>query len=150
MSDPHDADFTHTDMVVETVAAPLDKVWPVIADFGGIGRYVKGAQVDRVEGVGVGCVRIIAREAGDVREQLTALDEAAHSYSYRVLDSSPVGMKGYSSDVRVIAEGGAACRVEWRGRFATASAKNAEAQKKGLEQFYRNAITGIREIVAAV
>ena len=138
--------FTYTDIVRERIEAPLDAVWPILADFGGRGRYVPSAQVERVEGEGVGCVRVIPGPRGEVRERLEAFDAAGHAYSYRVLDGSPVNMRGYVSDLKVVAEGDGACRVDWGGRFETASAKDAVTQKKGLEQFYRNAIAAVAKL----
>jgi len=142
--------ITYTDVVRERVEAPLEAVWKILADFGGIGRYVKGADVSHLEGPqqGVGCVRVIPRGDQATRERMETYDAAGHAYSYAVLEGSPVAMEGYVGEVKVVPLDGNACMVEWGGRFETASAPDPGAQKKGLEKFYRNAIDGVRTLVA--
>lgn len=147
MTDETGVALTHTDVVVERLAAPVARVWAVLADHGAIGSYVAGLKVARVEGQGVGAVRVIANPAGEVRERLETLDPATHSLSYRLLDPSPLPMTNYVGSVRLAADGADGCRVEWSGRFATASVRDPQAQKRGLEQFYRGAIGGLRALL---
>ncbi len=140
--------LTHTDVIVETLEAPLARVWAILSDHGSIGSYVAGVKVLRVEGEGVGAIRFIANPAGEVCERLETLDAGTHSFSYRVLDHSPIEMKDYVGSVQLKALGADACEIQWSGRFATGSVANPAAQKAGLGQFYRGAIAGLRALLA--
>lgn len=140
--------LTHTDVVIERIEAPMARVWAVLADHGSIGSYVARVVVRRVEGRGVGAVRFIAHPDGEIRERLETLDPEAHSLSYRLLDPSPLPMTHYVGTVRLAPDGDHACHIMWSGRFDTGSSPSPEAQKAGLEQFYRGAIEGLSALLA--
>jgi hypothetical protein len=140
--------ITRTDLISERIDFPIDRVWPVLSDFGGVARYMQGVEVQSVEGDGVGAIRNIPGPNGMIRERLDAFDAAQHRFSYRVLDPSPLAMAGYVGEVVLKPEPPQACRIEWQGGFTTASATDPETQKKGLETFYRTSIAGLKAVLA--
>jgi hypothetical protein len=120
--------FKATEPVVELLDAPIARVWAILADFGGVGRYMKGVEVGSVVGTGVGAVRTIPLPNGTVRERQESLDPERFAYSYRVLDPSPLAMSDYLAEVRLEPAGAGACKIEWRGGFAMPSDADAGRQ----------------------
>jgi hypothetical protein len=63
-----------------------DRVWKILADFGGIGSWAPGVESCDLEGEGIGSVRSIAMPGGIVmKERLDSLDEAGRSLSYAII-----------------------------------------------------------------
>ena len=132
--------------VSETVAAPAAKVWEILGDFGGVTKWGGPAlQSCTVEGSGVGAVRRIGGPGGmQIVERLEAYDPAGRSYSYAIIEKSPIPIKNYLSTLRVIEEGPSRCRVEWQGRFEPDGAP-AEAGENIIRQVYTGGIAGVRK-----
>ena len=132
-----------TAKVSETVAAPVDDVWRTASNFGGIepNDMIAGCTV---EGEGVGAVRTVTLVAGgEIIERLEALDNAARSYTYAIINDSPIPVKNYVSTVTVSAEGENAARIDWSGEF---DANGVEDEKviALIEGVYRSGIQRTR------
>lgn len=65
---------------------PADEVWAVIADFGGIDRWMPGIDSCRLEGED----RIIGTMGMEITERLIKLDEAGRALTYSVIAGAPV------------------------------------------------------------
>ena len=80
-----------------------------------------------------GCSRVCTlADGGEVREEITARDDDARSYSYRIVES-PLPLKNYRSRLRVSrTEGGAS--VTWESEFEAVGipAADLEAMIRGL------------------
>jgi carbon monoxide dehydrogenase subunit G len=148
-SDPGDVPLTRTDTISERIDHPIEVVWPLLSDFGGISAYMQGVEVRAVEGSGVGAVRLIPQGDAMIRERLESFDADRRTFSYHVLDPSPLDMSHYVGEVALHSDGPGACRIEWRGSFAAGSASDPEQRKKGLEGFYRASIAGLKTLLAA-
>jgi len=72
--------------VREEVDAPIDMVWKVIRDFADVSAWASG-RVVHIEGAGVGMVRHIEGQGGRFVERCESHDDAAHTFSYRLLES---------------------------------------------------------------
>jgi hypothetical protein len=131
--------------VSESVAAPAARVWEILGDFGGVTKWGGPAlQSCTVEGAGVGAVRRITGPGGmRIVERLEAYDPRARTYSYAIIEKSPIPIKDYLSTVKVIEEGPSQCRVEWSGRFEPDGAP-AEAGETIIRQVYTGGIAGVR------
>lgn len=101
------------------VAAPADKVWAVIGDFGDLGYFSDAvAQTEIVHGENnrAGAQRrIVMRDGGVILETLIARREKSRSLSYR-MDQGGLPVSDYRSTLSV-KPAGAGSRVTWRGSF---------------------------------
>lgn len=132
--------------VTDTIDAPAAKVWPVISDFGGIDKIMRGIEGFRTEGQGIGMDRFIAMGGGEVVERLTWLDDEAHSFSYTIL-SGPLPFERYVATVR-LTDLGASTGVVWEGNFTPAGASEEETVQMA-NGIYAGAIKAVKRAVVA-
>jgi len=105
-------------VVQRRIAAPAQRVWQILSEFGGLAAWNPGIESCSVEGEGIGAVRTIGMAGGfSLQERLEAHDPEAHHYAYSIVGEPPLPFGDYLSNVRVEPEGEGACRVDWRGRF---------------------------------
>jgi hypothetical protein len=128
--------------VTDTFDASAARVWPMLSDFGGIHKYMRGLEPCQVEGQGIGSERSIPMAGGVVVERLTWLDEEAMSYSYTIL-SSPLPFDRYVATVKLRPEG-ERCGIEWTGYFEPAGASQEDAEKLA-HGIYSGAIKGYKQ-----
>ena len=112
--------------VQERFDQPIDEVWPVVSDFGGISKYFKGIECTS-EGTGLGSDRFIAMGGGTVVERLTWLDDDDHSLSYTIL-SGPLPFARYVASIRLSPDGSGTLAT-WQGTFEPAGVSEEEAAK---------------------
>ncbi|XP_031488647.1 lachrymatory-factor synthase-like [Nymphaea colorata] len=108
--------------------ATADQVWPLLADFCGIHRWMPSVETRLDVGVAgeIGCVRHCATKdlspvngesVGWARERLTSIDHASRKLSYVVVDNN-IGWRHYKAEWEVVDEEDAGgCRVEWSFRM---------------------------------
>ena len=101
--------------VTDTFDHPAERVWPVVSDFGGIHKYMRGMEPATVEGTGLGQDRILAMPGGAVAERLTWLDNEAMAFSYTIL-SGPLPFARYVATVKLTPRGDQT-DIEWQGNF---------------------------------
>ncbi len=128
--------------VIETgsFAVPAEKLWALVADFGGIPAIMDNIDECVVEGEGVGATRSIPIGESHVVELLDVLDPEKMTVTYSIV-SGPMPFKNYSSTMVVNADGENACTLTWTGTFEAAGipAEKAERIASGV---YRAGITG--------
>ncbi|MBS0370718.1 MAG: SRPBCC family protein [Proteobacteria bacterium] len=123
------------------IAAPPAKVWEVISSFDNLGWHpaVGSTSLDKGKNNTKGAVRTVTTKDGaKLVEELVAYKAAAHSYTYRIIDS-PLPVSGYVSTLTIKpAKGGS--HVEWSSTFRRKDEKPAEgADDAGA----RKAVSGI-------
>lgn len=129
--------------VTETVAASADDVWRVISDFGGIepNEMIAGCTV---EGDGVGAVRTIALNGGgEIIERLESHDDDARTFSYAIINDSPLPVKNYLSTVKVSGDGAGSATVDWSSTFDASGAPEDDVIKL-IEGVYKGGIQRAR------
>ncbi|KAF3788875.1 hypothetical protein EJ110_NYTH15392 [Nymphaea thermarum] len=108
--------------------ATADQVWPFLADFCGIQRWMPSVEARLDGGIAgeVGCIRYCASKKlspvngesiGWATEMLTSIDHAGRKLSYVVVDNN-IGWRHYEARWEVVDEeevGG--CRIEWSFRM---------------------------------
>ena len=105
-------------VVRRRVAAPAERVWALLSDFGGLADLSPMIQSCTVEGEGVGAVRTLGMPGGaTLQERLEGHDERQKTFSYSIIGNNPLPFTGYLSTVKVEPDGRDACLVDWRGRF---------------------------------
>ncbi|XP_031488501.1 lachrymatory-factor synthase-like [Nymphaea colorata] len=167
----------HEGKVSATVrGATADQVWPLLADFCNVHRWIPGVSTCRLEG-GVagepGCVRYCVgkgepADGGDVpwaREKLTVIDHAGRKLRYVVFENN-IGWKNYEAALEVVEgeEGGEGCIIEWCFRMEPVAEGNGcevvpfvtsalEGMVKTMEEFLAAAAAAgsdVQELVCTV
>jgi carbon monoxide dehydrogenase subunit G len=90
------------------IARPVDEVWNVVGDIGGIAAWFRGIDASRVEGN----KRLCDFEGGfSLEEEIVFVDDANHRYQYRITDG-PFSATHHLATVEVTPAGEGA-RVAW-------------------------------------
>jgi Polyketide cyclase / dehydrase and lipid transport len=87
------------------INSPLETVWATIRDFNALPSWHPAIAQSEIEGGlgsnAVGCVRSFSmKEGGHLREQLLALSDLDHSFTYNIL-VSPMPVKDYLATFRL-------------------------------------------------
>jgi hypothetical protein len=116
--------------VIETrsFAAPAEKLWALVADFGAIDEIMDGIEECVVEGDGVGATRTIPGRGGPIVESLDVLDQGEMTLTYSIV-SGPMPFKDYSATMVVTADGKDACTLTWTGSFEAAGVPTEKAER---------------------
>jgi hypothetical protein len=118
--------FAVDSKVIGRSTATPDVVWAKIGDFCGIAAWHPA--IEKCTLSGDGKVRTLALKGGGVlHERLEKRDEAAHSYSYSIIDG-PLPVANYLSTISVAADG-AGSKITWIGKYDAKGASDAEAMK---------------------
>jgi hypothetical protein len=115
----------HASAAIE-IPAPPDQVWELIGGFGSLPDWLPNiAKSELREG---GRVRRLGITGVDtVVERLVAFDQAAHSYSYAIVQA-PFPVTDYLSTLHVVGtDGGTSSRVEWSGDFTAKGVSEHDA-----------------------
>lgn len=132
--------------VTDTFDHPAEKVWPMVSDFGGIHKYMRGMAETKLEGSGLGADRIIAMGGGEVVERLTWLDDDACAFSYTII-SSPLPVARYVATVQLTPEGDR-CGIRWQGHFEADGVSEEDAVKL-VNGIYTGGIKGFKKALEA-
>ena len=105
--------------VTVSADAPGEKVWEVLADFGGFLNWAGGGAGEiTLEGEGIGMVRHLKMSVGEIAERLILLDPIKRMLGYQLVYGEPLGMKQYKAVVQVV-DAGPVCEIIWKGEFDT-------------------------------
>jgi carbon monoxide dehydrogenase subunit G len=120
------------------IAAPPDKVWAIVKDFGGAHRWVPGVAATALNGT----TRVLKLDAGgQVVEELETIDDANMSLRFRMKDPGPVPVNNFSAQISVSSSGSGSL-VRWRGAFYRAYLNNDPPPEQSDEAAVK-AITGM-------
>jgi hypothetical protein len=145
------------DHVVGEIAAPIARVWALMADVGGVGRLVPAGGIPgmpavesvSVEGAGQGAVRTVVFAGGlTMRERFDLVDVASHTIVYVALPPMPLPITDYRATIALTSLGAAQTRVVWSstGEPNGASLEDVRAM---LETLYNALIDGARQVCSA-
>lgn len=128
--------MTETIIVTKTIAAPVEKVWSAIRGIDGIDRWFPVIATSRVEGAGVGAIRILGlADGGEIRDRVTEIADAERRFRYERFQS-PFPVKSYLGTVEVRDAGEGRSEVSW-----TVVIEAAEDVGTGLAEFLRGALS---------
>jgi len=137
------------------IAAPVQRVWSLLADFGNIQAWWPSAgplRIERVvlEGHGVGMVRHIYNHGVPqcASERLELLDHQSHTLVLSIIGQRPGGMTAYVATSRLFQVGEASCRMEHRALVTTVPGRE-QAVERFLRQAYDGMFSGLREAAAS-
>jgi len=129
--------------VHELLDHPVQAVWPQIAAFGAIDRWVDGVTGCTM----TGAVRIVQLGERQVREQLEAIDPAAYRLRYRVLPPHRLPAVDVCSEIRLIPLEDDRTEMVW---CSDATEFEIPREQFGalIEAFYRRSIDGLRRLLS--
>jgi len=132
---------------IEISAAP-DKVWAEIGDFCGIKNWHPAIATCDLDTSGKHPVRtLVTKDGAKLLEQEVSLNEKAHAYSYKIVES-PLPVEKYHSTLKVLGLGDHKSEVIWSGEF---SAKGAPAEAdKIVSGIYSGGLEGLKKQVEAM
>jgi carbon monoxide dehydrogenase subunit G len=111
--------------VQRVIAAPQDKVWAAVAGVDGLERWFPVIDGCRLEGSGVGCLRVLdLAGGGELRDRLIEIDDAAQRLVYDRI-AHPFPTAKYIGRVHVHPHGEAAV-LTWTVDLDVAPEQRAE------------------------
>ena len=114
--------MTHTAYYSTVFDAPIDAVWALIRDFGGLGDWhpgvVKCELLGGLRGMEIGAIRVLTLVDGaQVTERLVAFDEENRSFTYQIVESGlPVAEYSATTKCYTIVDGNKTF-CEWYADF---------------------------------
>jgi len=121
--------------------------WGIIADYCGIADWHPVvASCEIVSGTKnvVGAVRLLTLGDGaTVREELTAYDAQARTYSYAILES-PLPVASYTATITILAGLNGGSVVEWKSTFDAAPGADDATARTTIEGIYDAGFESLR------
>lgn len=123
------------DHVVAGINAPIEAVWLLLADLGGVGRLFPPGGIpglpalERVtlDGQGQGAVRTVYLADGShVRERFDVVDPSNHLIQYVGVPPMPIKVDDYRATIKLSALGADKTRVDWSSTGIPAGATWSE------------------------
>ena len=127
-----------SNVTMTSKSSPAD-VWTRIGDFCGIGNWHPAVAKCTLSGEGK-LRKLDLKGGGVINEKQEARDDAAHSYSYTIVDS-PLPVANYHSTLSVAADG-AGSKLTWTGKYEAKGASDADA-KKVIDGIYQSGLEAL-------
>jgi carbon monoxide dehydrogenase subunit G len=132
--------------ISDRIDASADRVWDLVADFGGIGRISKGFKSVTCTGSGAGAVRTITLpNDSQIQERCELLDAARRVLDYSIV-AGPIPLASYLARIQLF-EDGEGTRIEWSSTFEPNGIPEAQAVAM-VEGIYKGGIAGIKKALA--
>ncbi len=115
-----------------------DTVWHRIRDFSDL-SWLPGVAGCSVKGEGVGAVRTVTTvDGGEVIEALTAMDEPARAFAYRIIKAPGVREETHYQATVEVQPTDSGCTVIWQAQFngGNAPEEKVEMARQGAEKMY--------------
>ncbi|HEY8122202.1 MAG TPA: SRPBCC family protein [Myxococcota bacterium] len=133
--------------ISDRLEAPADKVWDLVGDFGGIGRFSAGFKSITCTGAGVGAVRTITLpNDAQIQERCELRDTARRVLDYSIV-AGPMPIANYLARIQLF-EDGNGTRVEWSSTFDPNGIPEAQAIAM-IEGVYKGGIAGLKKALGA-
>lgn len=126
------------------INAPIERVWALISDFGGLMRWHPLLERCEVEGEGLGARRSVYFGDWWAVEELTTLDNDTHALGYLVVDSSRPPVVGATGFMALASPGTNETSLIWTSGLPD-DAPHAALVNAGLEAYYPLRIGHLRE-----
>ncbi|SES19491.1 SRPBCC family protein [Sphingobium sp. YR768] len=117
------------------IDAPIEQIWALISDFGGLMRWHPLLERCEMEGEGISARRSVYFADWSAVEELTALDNDHHVLGYLVVDSSRPPVIGASGSMTLASEGPNRTSLTWMSGLPD-DAPHAASVNAGLEAYY--------------
>ena len=128
--------MTETIIVTKTIDAPVEKVWSAIRAIDGLDRWFPVIATSRVEGAGVGAIRIMGlRDGGEIHDRVIEIADTERRFRYDRF-RSPFPVTSYLGTVEVGDAGAGRSNVSW-----TVVIEAADEARSELAAFLRGALS---------
>jgi carbon monoxide dehydrogenase subunit G len=112
--------------VTKTINVPGDKVWRAISGIGGLDRWFPVIASCRVEGEGVGAIRVLGlADGGEIKDRVEEIDHQERRFRY-VRTVSPFPVTKYVGTVEVRDADGGGSEVSWTVEIDVAAEARGE------------------------
>lgn len=131
------------------IDASVEQVWKRIRDFNALPHWHPAIKDSHIEdGLApdkVGCIRNIHLQDGaNIREQLLALSDRDHSYTYTILDS-PLGVVNYVSTLALTqVTDGDRCFIKWSSDFECEPQRSQELMNTFRQGVYQTGFDALK------
>jgi hypothetical protein len=125
----------------ETIAAPADSVWNLVADFGS--NTWHDLEVT-CEGEGVGAVRKVTMANGVVTEECEVHEPSTRTIGYTILDNNPFPASDYHGRIAIAPVDDASCELTWSARYEPAAGADPAQLDADLSRFLKGASRALK------
>jgi hypothetical protein len=133
--------------VKEAIAAPAEKVWGLIEDFGNTSWMPGGGGSVEVVGSGPGMARIISAGDQKIREVLESADASSQTLVYTIPEGVPFPVTGYRSTIRVTGDASNS-ELEWGCSFEPDGVDEAQVTAM-IEGMYSTMVGWVRDSITS-
>lgn len=133
--------------VTDTLDFPVDKVWAVISDFGGLMRWHPQVIGCTLKGEGVGCERVVQLPDRTATERLDLLDEQQHALEYTVTSAADPRTVGVRGRIELVPTGARQTRITWTSGHADTHPDAAVVNSR-LAAYYPTRVEHLRTALA--
>lgn len=132
------------------LAAPADRIWQLLADFGNIRGWWPEDGLIRIEdvqleGQGIGMIRHILNHGARhrVSERLDFLDPASRTLVLSIVGTRPSGITAYLAEGNIVEIDATRCRMDYRALVTTLPGREPQI-REGLMKTYEMMFAGLR------
>ena len=125
-------------------------IWDEMKHFDRVLRWVPGGSESTisVKGKGVGAIRDINLiTQGYVQHELIAYSDKDYSFSYKLTDGKPVGMKDYVVVAKILPINNDSSEIRWSGKVESDERLNEDDVAEALSVALNNMITGLIALI---
>ena len=129
---------------------PSEIIWDEMKHFDRVLRWVTGGSESTisVKGKGVGAIRDINLiTQGYVQHELIAYSDKDYSFSYKLTDGKPVGMKDYVVVAKILPINNDSSEIRWSGKVESDERLNEDDVAEALSVALNNMITGLIALI---
>lgn len=125
----------------------VDSLWPEIARFDGVERWIAGVDACEIEGQGIGAVRTLTLGERTVRERLVDLDAGRYEIAYDILEPHGLPAADVRGYIRLTALPGGGTQIAWSSE-ARDFGVSPDTLGQRIEAFYSASIEGLKTLLA--
>jgi Polyketide cyclase / dehydrase and lipid transport len=130
--------------VKERLDAPIERVWEVVGDFGGLKRWHPAVERCEMFGSGIGARRVLHFRDWIAEEELELLDTALHTCEYRVTSSSKPETVGVWCRISLTRIRDDRTAIEWRAEIPRETQIAAQMEQM-IATYFPTRISHLRE-----
>lgn len=127
---------------------PVDKVWPHIADFGGLAAWAAGVTGCTLDGEGIGAVRTVVLGDRFAWERLEAIEPDRHWLRYHIVPPHAMPAENVYSEISLTAIDADRTEILWVSE-ATDFGIPVDQLGARIESFYGKSVEGLQGLLDA-
>jgi hypothetical protein len=129
------------------IAAPVGRVWAVVAGFGALESWCPAIRVMELEGHGIGSIRTAYLEGMVSREQLLEIDGAHFRLVYALLEPGALPLHHIRSTLQLSSPEPGITDVLWYSEADAAAEATRQEVGRLVGGFYRECLTTLKALL---